>query len=73
MLSDITDLALGCKTTANFQKHNIPVELDQFCFSVITNQRTLDLKANEIEIKAKWVNYIRAFILLRREVECRRA
>jgi hypothetical protein len=36
MLSDITDLALGCKTTANFQKYDIPIEFDQTCFSIIT-------------------------------------
>jgi cytohesin/brefeldin A-inhibited guanine nucleotide-exchange protein len=73
MLLEITDLALGCKTTPTMQKYDIPIEFDQFCFSIITNQRTLDLRANEIEIKAKWVNYLRAFILQRREAECKKA
>jgi len=51
----------------------VAIEFDSTCFSIITNQRTIDLRANDVEIKAKWVNYIRAFILLRREADSRRA
>lgn len=57
-IKDITDLTLGCNATEVMRKHNIPPEFDQFCFSIITSNRTLDLKCNDMETKFKWIAFI---------------
>ena len=72
-VSDIYDIALGSNTTDIFKRHTIPVEFDMLCFSIITTHRTLDVRVNEVEIKSKWINYLRAVILVRRENEAKRA
>ena len=37
------------------------------CFSIITSKRTLDLKAKDTATRAKWVNYIGALLIQKRE------
>lgn len=39
-------------------KNVVPVEFDQYCFSLITRARTLDLKCNDADIKGKWIAFI---------------
>ena len=46
-IKDIQDVKVGHDATDVLMRHNLPKELDTFCFSIITNTRTLDLKAND--------------------------
>lgn len=41
------------------KRNNVPVEFDSLCFSIIGKDRTLDLKAETMEIRAKWVKYFK--------------
>lgn len=72
-MCDVCDIALGHNTTEIMKKNNIPVEFDMFCFSIITKYRSVDIKVNDVEMKSKWINYLRAVIINRREVEAKRA
>ncbi|CAD8180454.1 unnamed protein product [Paramecium pentaurelia] len=72
-MSDVHDIALGQNTTEIMIKNNIPPEFDMFCFSIITIHRSVDIKVNDLEIKSKWINYLRAVIINRREMEAKRA
>jgi len=47
LLDDITDIKVGINATNVLRRHNLPKELDNVCMSVITRNRTLDLKAND--------------------------
>jgi cytohesin/brefeldin A-inhibited guanine nucleotide-exchange protein len=55
------------------QKNRIAEDFDMFCFSIITTYRSIDLRVSELEIKSKWINYLRAVIINRREIEAKRA
>ena len=46
-MNQITDIKVGIGATTVLRKHNLPKELDNVCLSVITPNRTLDLKAND--------------------------
>lgn len=72
-MCDVHDIALGHNTTEIMNKNNIPPEFDMFCFSIITIHRSVDIKVNDLEIKSKWINYLRAVIINRREMEAKRA
>ena len=56
-IGSIIDIELGSTRTKVFQKYNIAAELDERCFSIIANNRTLDLQARSKEVRATWVNY----------------
>ena len=49
------------------QKNKVPEHFDSLCFTIGTVYRTLDLKAKTNKERAKWVNYIRAILIQRRE------
>jgi hypothetical protein len=49
------------------QRNKVPEEFDALCFTISTPQRTLDLKARTSKERAKWINYLRAILLQRRE------
>ena len=53
----ILDVELGSTRTKVFQRYNIPAELDDRCFSIIAEDRTLDLQARSKEVRSTWVNY----------------
>lgn len=72
-MSDVHDIALGHNTTEIMIKNKIPVEFDMFCFSIITSHRTVDVKVNDLDTKSKWINYLRAVIITRRETEAKKA
>lgn len=49
-------------------KYNkVPSQFDSMCFSIITTKRSLDLKAKDTETRSKWVNYIGALLIQKRE------
>ena len=56
-LDDIIDIKVGINATNVLLRHGLPKELDNVCMSVVTNNRTLDLKANEFQTRNKWVQY----------------
>ncbi|CAK74100.1 unnamed protein product (macronuclear) [Paramecium tetraurelia] len=62
-MCDVHDIALGHNTTEIMIKNKIPPEFDI----------SVDIKVNDLEIKSKWINYLRAVIINRREVEAKRA
>ena len=59
LVDEIVDIILGCNSTDVMIKNNVPVEFDLMCFSIKTKERTLDLKAASIEIRVKWIKYIK--------------
>ena len=56
-LSDITDVKVGVNSTATLRGNNLGVSNDGLFFSLITGSRTLDLKANDVQTRNKWVQY----------------
>jgi len=50
------------------QRNKVPQEFDALCFTISTSQRTLDLKARTTKERAKWINYLRAILIQRREI-----
>ncbi len=56
-IDEITDIKVGTNATNVLKRHNLPKELDSMCMSVISGNRTLDLKANDIQTRNKWVQY----------------
>ena len=56
-LKDIIDIKVGNNATDVLKKHNIPKEFDTQCLSIVTEKRTLDLKANDFQTRNKWVQY----------------
>lgn len=57
LTEQIHDVELGSTRTKVFQKYNIPAELDERCFSIIAENRTLDLQARSKEVRSSWVKY----------------
>ena len=47
-LADVIDIKVGANSTATLRKNNFGTENDELFFAVITSNRTLDLKANEV-------------------------
>ncbi|CAD8189654.1 unnamed protein product [Paramecium octaurelia] len=72
-MCDVHDIALGHNTTEIRIRNEIPQEFDMFCFSIITTRRLVDIKVTDLKIKSKWINYLRAIIINRRELEAQRA
>lgn len=66
-LNDVIDIAQGCRTTEVMRRNNIPQEFDQFCFSIITKYRTLDLKSGDTKIKKSWINHLYKVLIQRRQ------
>ena len=54
-LSEIVDIKVGISATNVLLRHGLPKELDNVCMSVVTSNRTLDLKANDFQTRNKWV------------------
>jgi hypothetical protein len=46
--------------------NKVPQIFDSMCFSIVTKTRTLDLKARDADVRAKWVNYIAGILINRR-------
>jgi len=66
LIDDITDLTLGIGS-AVMQKNKVPNNFDSLCFTITTKHRTLDLKARTTKERGKWINYLRAILIQRRE------
>ena len=60
------DLTLGLGSEV-MKKNKVPQEFDPMCFTIQTIHRSLDLKAKTNKERAKWLNYIRAVLIKRRE------
>jgi hypothetical protein len=58
---------IGHNTTEVMRKNKVPVEYDSLCFSIIGRERTLDLKAENIEQRAKWVRYFKLRLIQMKE------
>ena len=56
-LEEIVDIKVGISATNVLKRHGLPKELDNVCMSVMTRNRTLDLKANDFQTRNKWVQY----------------
>jgi hypothetical protein len=65
-IDDITDLMLGVGSTV-MRKNKVNPDFDSLCFTISTPQRTLDLKARTTKSRGKWINYLRAILIQRRE------
>ncbi len=70
------NVMIGADHTDVFRKHKIPVEYDNFCISIITSKRTLDLRYDDVKIVQIWFDKIKSLInarddsrLLRGETE----
>ena len=50
------------------KKNKIPLEYDSLCFSIIGKDRTLDLQAESVEIRAKWVSYFKLRLMQQKEL-----
>lgn len=49
-VKDIINVMIGSDHTEVFRKHKIPVEYDNYCISIITNKRSLDLRYDDVKI-----------------------
>jgi hypothetical protein len=49
------------------KRTKVPQEFDPMCFTIETVHRTLDLKAKSTKERAKWLNYVKAVLISRRE------
>jgi cytohesin/brefeldin A-inhibited guanine nucleotide-exchange protein len=66
LISDITDLTLGIGSTV-MQRNKVPSDFDSLCFTITASSRTLDLKARTTKERGKWINYLRAILIQRRD------
>ena len=66
LIDEISDLTLGIGSIV-MRKNKVPPEFDSLCFTITTSQRTLDLKAKTTKVRGKWINYLRAILIQRRE------
>jgi hypothetical protein len=57
LLSEIIDIKVGANSTETLRNNNLGTVNDSLFFSLITEDRTLDLKANELNTRNKWVQY----------------
>jgi len=50
-IKKIRDIYLGCTSTDVMRKNKVPLEFDSNCFSIKTDERTLDLKCDSSKIR----------------------
>lgn len=65
-LKDIVDLVMGCSSQV-MKMNKVSKDFDSMCFTVVTKARTLDLNARNPDNRAKWVNYLGALLIQKRE------
>jgi len=58
-ISIIVEILVGATNTENFRRHRVPVQMDNLCFSLVTRERSVDLKADSKEEMSVWVVYFR--------------
>jgi hypothetical protein len=56
----------GIKGSAVLKRFDLPKEVDNYVFSVITKTRSLDLKANDSATRNRWVKYFHTILHARR-------
>ena len=54
-ISTIVEILVGATNTENFRRHRVPVQMDNLCFSLVTRERSVDLKADSKEEMSVWV------------------
>ena len=54
-LLQITDVAVGANATEVLNKNKVPLDLDDLLFSIISEERSLDLQAKDKETRNMWV------------------
>ena len=63
-LSDIEDVRTGIHASPILKRYSLPKEVDNLVFSVITKQRSLDLRANDPDTRNRWVKYLHTVVNL---------
>lgn len=60
--SEILNVMIGSDHTKVFKKHKIPLEYDNYCISIRTAKRTLDLRYDDQKIIQVWFEKIKNII-----------
>ena len=66
-VQEIMSVMIGSDHTKVLKKHKIPVEFDNYCLSIITPKRTLDLRFDDQKVIQIWYEKLRAVITLNSE------
>jgi len=53
-------------------KQNLRSELSKFCISIISTGRSLDLRANESEVRDHWAHFLYDLLIGKREYASKR-
>lgn len=53
---------IGADHTKVMRKHKIPVEYDNFCLSIVTKKRSLDLRVDDQKTIQVWYEKIKSLI-----------
>lgn len=58
-ISAVVEILVGATNTENYRRYRIPMEMDNLCFSLVTRERSVDLRADSKEVMGVWVIYFR--------------
>ncbi len=61
-LRRVAEVALGSESTEIMRKNKVHPEFDSLCFSLVSQERTLDLKAQDSQTRREWVVFLRTFL-----------
>ena len=56
------NVMIGADHTKVMRKHKIPVEYDNFCLSIVTKKRSLDLRVDDQKTIQVWYEKIKSLI-----------
>jgi hypothetical protein len=65
--SEITDVLTGHNSTKVLMKNKVPQEFDNVVFSIISNRRTLDLRAPDADTRFRWEKYFKLHLVERKK------
>jgi len=57
-VEEILDLTLGSNATETMRKNKVPIDFDSHCFSMILKNKSLNIKAENLDEKECWVAFI---------------
>jgi hypothetical protein len=66
LIDDIEDLYLGC-VSENIKQQAVAPEFDPLCFTFVSGTRTLDIRANDRQMRSRWVTFISKRIIQKRD------
>jgi len=58
-VDEIYDILFGVNGTPNIEKFSVPPDYEEVCFSLITEFRSLDLRANDLKTRKQWEKYFK--------------